>query len=70
MAARGGGAQRSNVIPREKLLQFKLVLVGEGKGERGRREEEDRGREGAREGERYKSGSLKQERLQNLSCSG
>ena len=35
MAARGGGAQRSNVIPREKLFQFKLVLVGEGKGREG-----------------------------------
>ena len=67
MAARGGGAQRSNVIPREKVFQFKLVLVGEGKGERegekmeGRREKKRR-KKGRRRKEGRKEGRRERER--------
>lgn len=63
MAARGGGAQRSNVIPREKVFQFKLVLVGEGKGEReGEKMEGRRERKGRKKGRRRKEGKEGKER--------
>ena len=74
------------MIPREKVFQFKLVLVGEGKGERegekmeGRREKKRRkkGRrrkEGRKEREKergrvHRATSLKQNRLQSVSFSG
>ena len=44
MAARGGTPQRPNGIPREKVCQFKLVLLGEAEGGKGGRERRGGGR--------------------------